>query len=49
MSGWAQFPASGLYHDGKITAFEGMHLRRREELDALKLYYLFASRRRPIH
>lgn len=43
--GWAQFPAAGLYRDGTIFAFEHMRLRHRSELDALKLYYLFASRR----
>jgi hypothetical protein len=43
--GWAQFPASGLYHEGTITAFKELHLRRSAELDALKLFFLFASRR----
>jgi hypothetical protein len=43
--GWAKLPAAGLYHGGVITAFAEFGLRRRAELDALKLYYLFASRR----
>lgn len=44
-SGWAQFPARGLYRDGVIVAFQNFHLRQPAELDALKLYFLFASRR----
>ena len=43
--GWAQFPADGLYDDGTITAFRQLNLRLPVELDALKLYFLFASRR----
>jgi DNA-binding transcriptional ArsR family regulator len=43
--GWAQFPAAGLYRDGAIDAFKHLHLRQPAELDALKLYFLFASRR----
>lgn len=43
--GWAKFPAARLYRDGAIVPFQRIHLRRRVELDALKLYYLFASRR----
>lgn len=44
-SGWAQFPARGLYRNGVIAAFSEFRLRVRTELDALKLYFLFASRR----
>jgi hypothetical protein len=44
-SGWAQFPAAGLYRDGIIYAFKHLHLRQPAELHALKLYFLFASRR----
>lgn len=44
-SGWAQFPARGLYRNGAIAAFADFHLRRPAELEALKLYFLFASRR----
>lgn len=43
--GWAKFPAEGLYHFGVVAAFTGFHLRLRTELDALKLYFLFAARR----
>lgn len=43
--GWAKFPAARLYRaDGAIASFQHIHLRRREELDALKLYFLFAER-----
>jgi hypothetical protein len=42
--GWAKFPAAKLYRDGAIVPFQGIHLRKRVELDALKLYYLFAAR-----
>lgn len=44
-SGWAQFPAHGLYRNGTIMAFNVFRLRQVAELDALKLYFLFASRR----
>jgi len=43
--GWAKFPAAGLYNHGAITAFSQFHLRVRSELDALKMYFLLASRR----
>lgn len=42
---WAMLPASGLYHNGEVDAFRAFRLRRRSELDAMKLYFLFASRR----
>ncbi len=44
--GWAMFPAKGLYdHHGVVAAFTEFRLRRRAELDAMKLYFLFAARR----
>lgn len=43
--GWAKFPARGLYQNDVVTAFTEFRLRLRAELDALKLYFLFASRR----
>jgi hypothetical protein len=44
-TGWAKFPARGLYLRGAVAAFMNFRLRQRSELDALKLYFLFASRR----
>lgn len=44
-AGWAMFPAKGLYHNDVVAAFEEFRLRVRSELDALKLYFLFAARR----
>lgn len=44
-SGWAKFPAKGLYSNGVVMAFTSFRLRQRAELDAMKLYFLFASRR----
>jgi hypothetical protein len=44
-TGWAKFPARGLYLRGAVAAFTNFRLRQRAELDALKLYFLFASRR----
>lgn len=43
--GWAQFPANGLYRHGTIAAFTNFRIRLPVELEALKLYFLFASRR----
>jgi len=43
--GWAKFPARRLYRGNTIAAFSGFTLRAPAELDAVKLYYLFASRR----
>jgi len=43
--GWAKLPVKGLYHNGVVSAFQDFRLRRRAELDALKLYLLFAARR----
>jgi DNA-binding transcriptional ArsR family regulator len=45
ISGWAKFPAKGLYHNGVVSAFTEFRLRRPAELEAMKLYYLFAARR----
>jgi DNA-binding transcriptional ArsR family regulator len=42
---WGKLPAKGLYSGGGIAAFSDFHLRRRTELDALKLYFLTVSRR----
>lgn len=43
--GWAMFPAVGLYRHNVVEAFTEFRLRRRSELDAMKLYFLFAARR----
>lgn len=43
--GWAKLPAKGLYTHGGIQAFRAFQLRQKAELNALKLYYLFVSRR----
>lgn len=43
---WAQLPAKPLYDStGAIMAFENFHLRKRTELDALKIYIAIAARR----
>lgn len=43
--GWAKLPVRGLYIGGTVSAFRNFKLRRKAEMDALKLYLLFASRR----
>jgi len=43
LTGWGKLPAGSMYSSGKITAFDGFKLRRRAELDALKLYLLFVA------
>lgn len=45
-AGWAKFPAKSMY-SGKhrIAAFADFRLRKAVELDALKLFFLFAARR----
>lgn len=43
--GWAKFPAKSMYSNGRISAFADFHLRRVAELDALKVFFLFISRR----
>lgn len=45
LKGWVKFPAKPLYRGVGIYAFRDFKLRKRAELDAMKLYYLFASRR----
>lgn len=44
-TGWAKLPAKRLYSSGRFQAFDHFHLRSATELNALKLYFLFASRR----
>jgi DNA-binding transcriptional ArsR family regulator len=43
--GWGKLPCHGLYRANQIVAFQPFRLRSRTELDALKLYLLFVSRR----
>jgi DNA-binding transcriptional ArsR family regulator len=43
--GWAMFPAKGLYRNGVVSAFSDFRLRQSAELEALKLFFLIASRR----
>lgn len=42
---WAKIPARGLYRGGEVMGLAEFRLRRRAELDAMKLYFLFAARR----
>ncbi|TBB97191.1 hypothetical protein ELH39_08015 [Rhizobium ruizarguesonis] len=42
---WAKLPAKGLYRDGAMYGFSDFNLRKPVELNALKLYLLFVSRR----
>lgn len=44
-AGWAKLPAKRLYSSGRIYAFDDFRLRSATELNALKLYFLFAARR----
>lgn len=41
--GWAKLPYRNFYHDGCIKVFEEFHLRKKNELNALKMYLLIAS------
>jgi hypothetical protein len=41
--GWCKFPARRLYVGSCIAAFQDFNLRKSAELNALKLYYLFAA------
>lgn len=41
--GWAKFPCKSLYRGDEITFFAECSLRKRAELDALKLMFLFAA------
>jgi hypothetical protein len=43
--GWGKLPCHGLYRGNQVSAFQAFSLRSRTELDALKLYLLFVSRR----
>jgi len=44
--GWAKFPARRMYApNGAIAAFKDFTLRKRTELEALKLFFLFVARR----
>ena len=45
LANWAKFPVRGLYVGDRVRAFTEFRLRSRVELDALKLYFLFAARR----
>jgi len=42
---WAKLPAKKLYTSGKLDMFHGFHLRKRSELNALKLYLLLVAQR----
>jgi hypothetical protein len=42
---WAKIPGKSMYSVGRIAAFADFQLRRPAELDALKLFLLFAARR----
>lgn len=42
---WAKLPVRGLYRGDRVHAFTEFKLRSRVELDAIKLYFLFAARR----
>jgi len=42
---WAKLPFRGMYEEGRIRAFDEFKLRNVIELDALKLFLLFAQRR----
>lgn len=43
--GWAKLPVKSMYTAGRIRAFDEFTLRRPIELDAMKLFFLFAERR----
>lgn len=43
--GWAKLPVKSMYAGGRIRAFDEFSLRRVVELDAMKLFFLFAARR----
>ena len=43
--GWAKLPMKTMYAAGRIRAFDEFTLRRPIELDAMKLFFLFAERR----
>lgn len=41
--GWAKLPYRHLYHDSCIKVFNEFHLRKKNELNALKMYLLVAA------
>lgn len=41
--GWAKLPCRHLYHDSCIKVFNEFHLRKKNELNALKMYLLVAA------
>jgi hypothetical protein len=41
--GWAKLPYRHLYHEGCIKVFNEFHLRKKTELNALKMYLLVAA------
>lgn len=43
--GWAKLPCRRLYSGNRVAAFDDFKLRKPAELNALKLYLLFAARR----
>lgn len=43
--GWAKLPMKSMYAADRIRAFDEFSLRRPVELDAMKLFFLFAERR----
>jgi len=45
LRGWAKFPVKSMYASGRILAFDEFRLRKVVELDALKLFFLFVTRR----
>ena len=42
-AGWAKLPAKGLYSGGVVAPFQHFTLRNKNELFAMKLYFLFAA------
>jgi hypothetical protein len=44
---WAKLPAKGMYGSGVVAGFQHFKLRQSAELNALKLYFLFAAMRNP--
>jgi DNA-binding transcriptional ArsR family regulator len=41
--GWGKMPVRTMYESGRITAFSGFNLRKRTELDALKVFLLIVA------
>lgn len=42
---WAKLPLKSMYASNRIAAFQELRLRKENELNALKLFFLFAARR----